>query len=247
MGDWTRKPMIGFDLETTGTRVRVDRIVSGCVVRWGGGQPTVPLNWASDVGGMEIPAAATALHGITTEHARSVGRPAAAVVEEITAALAGYAAQGFPLVAMNASYDFSVLEAECERYGIPSLWGRSTAWGRATPVVLDPLVLDRRVKKYRTGKRNLPALCTHYCVKVTGRPHEAETDARAACGVVHAIGKRYPFLAREDLGELHELQAVWARAQVADLRAYLARTGQDVDDEPYDWPFIPAPRPGGGR
>lgn len=247
MTDWTRKPLIGFDLETTGTAVRLDRIVTGCVVRWGGGQPTVPLNWKSDVGGMEIPAAATAIHGIDTEAARSAGRPAAAVVEEITAALAGYAAQGFPLVAMNASFDFSVLEAECERYGVRSLWGRSTSWGRSTPVVLDPYVLDRHVQKFRRGKRNLPALCTHYCVKVEGRPHEAETDARAACGVVHAIGRRYPWLTKVDLGELHEKQAVWAREQVADYRMYLARKGEDVDDSPYDWPFVPAPRPGDAR
>lgn len=247
MGNWSRGPFAGFDLETTGTSVHEDRIVTGAVVRWGGGQRTVPLTWRSDVGGMEIPAAATAIHGIDTEAARSAGRPAAVVVEEITAALAGYAAQGFPLVAMNASFDFTILEAECARYGVPSLWGRSTGWGRSTPVVLDPLVLDRRVKKYRKGKRNLPALCTHYCVKVTGPAHEAETDARAACGVVDAILRRYPFLAREDLGELHELQAGWAREQVADLRAYLARIGETVDDEPYDWPFIPSPRAGDAR
>lgn len=247
MSNWTSKPLVGFDLETTGTSLWADRIVSGCVVRWGGGQPTVPLNWRSDVDGMEIPAAATAIHGITTEAARSAGRPAAAVVEEITAALAGYAAQGFPLVAMNASFDFTILEAECARYGVPSLWGRSTGWGRSTPVVLDPLVLDRRVQKYRTGKRNLPALCTHYAVKVTGPAHEAETDARAACGVVHAIGRRYPVLAREDLGELHEQQAGWAREQVAEFRAYLTRIGKAVDEWPYDWPFVPAPRPGGDR
>lgn len=247
MNDWTRKPLIGFDCETTGVVVDRDRIVSACVVRWGGGQPTVALNWKSDVGGMEIPADATGIHGITTAHARSAGRPAAAVVEEITAALAGYAAQGFPLVAMNASFDFSVLEAECERYGVRSLWGRSTGWGRSTPVVLDPYVLDKHVQKFRRGKRNLPALCTFYCVKVDGRPHEAETDARAACGVVHAIGRRYAWLARAELGELHDKQAVWARDQVANYRMFQARTGQDVDDSPYDWPFIPALHAGNAR
>lgn len=238
MSDWTRKQFAGFDCETTGVDVRRDRIVSACVVRWGGGKPTAPLNYLSDVGGMEIPAAATAIHGIDTEAARSAGRPAADEVAGIVDMLAMYADQGLPLVAMNASYDFSILEAECERYGIRSLWARST------PVVLDPLVLDRRVNKYRRGKRNLPALCTHYAVKVTGPAHDAETDARAACGVVHAIGRRYRALAREGLGELHELQAGWAREQVAELRAYLTRIGETVDDGPYDWPFIPAPRPG---
>lgn len=239
MSDWTRKPLVGFDCETTGVRVHQDRIVSACVVRWGGGMPTVTLNYLSDVGGMEIPADAAAIHGIDTEAARAAGRPAAGEVAGIVEMLAMYADQGFPLVAMNASFDFTILEAECERYGVRSLWERSA------PRVLDPRVLDKHVMKFRRGPRDLGALATFYCVKVDGRPHEAETDARTACGVVQAIGRRYPWLARADLGELHEKQAVWARDQVADLRMYLARKGEDVDDSPYDWPFIPASRPGG--
>jgi DNA polymerase-3 subunit epsilon len=245
--DWTRKPLIGFDLETTGVDLASARIVTGAVVRWGGGMPTVPLTWLSDVGGMDIPDDAAGIHGITTEVARSAGRPAAEVVTAITAALAGYAAQGLPLVAMSASFDFTILERECERYGVRSLWGRSTDWGRSTPVVLDPRVLDKRVDRYRKGPRNLGALATHWCVKVTGTPHQAETDARTACGVVHAIGRRYLWLAHRSLGDLHEDQAVWAREQTASLRAHLARTGGDVDTGLYDWPFIPAPRPGDPR
>lgn len=235
MSDWTRTPMVGFDLETTGVNVEIDRIVSGSVLEWGGGKLTDPHNWLSDAGGAEIPAEATAIHGITTEMARSAGRPAAEVVAEIVDMLRAYADEGLPITAMNAQFDFTVLERECDRYGIRSLWSRSV------PCVLDPRVLDKHVMPYRKGRRTLEALADFWCVKVVGRAHTAEADARTACGVVHAIGRRYPYLAREDLGELHEMQCRWAREQNADFRAWLARSGGEVDTSPFDWPFIPAP------
>ena len=236
MSDWTRMPLIGFDTETTGVDVESDRIVSAAVVRWGGGRPTLPHNWRSDVGGYEIPAAATAVHGITTEAARAAGRPAAEVIAEIVGTLRTYVHEGWPLVAMNAQFDFTILERECERYGIPSLWSGSV------PCVLDPRVLDKQASPYRKGKRTLTALADFWCVRVTGDAHEAETDARTACAVVHALGRRYRHFARMGLGDLHEYQARWAREQTADFRAYLTRVGADVDDSPFDWPFIPAPR-----
>lgn len=239
MSDWTRKPLIGFDLETTGVDVETDRIVTASAVHWGGGKPTRARNWRSDVGGMEIPDAATALHGITTEEARAEGRPAVEVVAELVEILRAFADKGLPLVAMNASFDFTLLERECQRYGIRSLWDG------CVPVVLDPRVLDKHVQPYRKGKRHLEALADFWCVTIHGALHEAETDARTACGVVHAIGRRYPHLAHEDLGELHEMQAGWAREQTADFRAWLARSGGEVDDSPYDWPFIPGPLVGG--
>lgn len=239
MNDWTRKPLIGFDLETTGVDVAVDRIVTAAVVHWGGGRPTVPHNWTSDMGGYEISAEATEIHGITTAAAREAGRPAADVIGEIVETLHAYVNAGIPLVAMNAPFDFTILERECERYGIRSLWSG------CVPCVLDPRVLDKHVMPYRKGKRNLMALADFWCVKVTGALHEAETDARAACGVVHAIVRRYPWLARVELGELHEKQARWAREQTADFRAYLARVGGEVDDSPFDWPFVPSPAVGG--
>lgn len=238
MTDWTRKPMVGFDFETSGVDVETDRIVTGCVVRWGGGLPTVAWNYLSDLGGAEIPAAATAIHGITTEQAHTEGRPAAEVVEEVTARLAWFANDGFPVVAMNASFDLTLLDREASRYGVRPLFARSA------PVVLDPRVLDKQVMPYRRGPRDLTSLAGFWCVKITGAAHEAEADARTACGVVHAIGRRYPHLARQDLGELHEKQVHWARQQNEDLRAYFARTpGKEeraVGMERFDWPLIPA-------
>ncbi|MFB6963250.1 exonuclease domain-containing protein [Streptomyces sp. NPDC056309] len=230
---WLNSPLIGFDLETTGVNVRRDRIVSACVVRWGGGQPTSARNWLSDLGGAEIPAEATAVHGITSERARAEGRPAAEVIEEIITALAEYCDAGRPLVVMNAPFDLTLLDAEAERYGLRGLFSR------AVPMVLDPRVLDKHVMKYRRGKRHLAALCSFWGVRFDGA-HNAEADARAACSVVWKIARRYPWLAHEELSELHELQVGWAREQTREFRECLASVGGDVDDAPFDWPLLPA-------
>jgi DNA polymerase-3 subunit epsilon len=231
---WTRKPLIGFDCETSGLDVDFDRIVTGSVVRWGGGMPTVARTWDSDLGGAEISADATAIHGISTEQARAAGRPAAEVVAEITEALSQYAAEGWPIVVMNAPFDLTMLERECDRYGVRSLWN-------ATPVILDPRVLDKQLDRFRSGKRTLVDLCHHYRVKLEGGAHNSEVDAKAACGVTWKIGQRYPRIAREDLGELHEMQAAWAKDLHEDFRAYQLQKYGSCDESPFDWPFIPAP------
>lgn len=231
---WFRRPFVGFDLETNGVDVETTRIVTASVVRWGGGMPTVAGNWNSDLGGEEIPAAAQAIHGISTEQARAAGRPAAEVVAEIVAALGHLIASGWPIVAMNAQYDLTILERECERYGVPSLWN-------LTPVVLDPRVLDKQVDRFRKGRRRLVDLCQHYGAAMIGAAHNSEVDARAACAVTWKILQRNRTLQRMDLGDLHEAQAVWAREQQESFRAHQRRTQGYADEEPFDWPLVPRP------
>ena len=84
---WHTGPLLAFDLETTGISTETDRIVSAAAIHLGGGQDTKPHTWLSDVDGHEIPAEATAVHGISTEQARAHGIPAKEVVEDIVYAL----------------------------------------------------------------------------------------------------------------------------------------------------------------
>ncbi|MEU6595415.1 exonuclease domain-containing protein [Streptomyces sp. NPDC046881] len=231
---WTRKPLVGFDLETSGLDVDEDRIVTGSVVRWGGGLPTEARTWRSDLGGAEISADATAIHGITTEQARALGDPADLVVAAIAGLLAWYASQSLPIVVMNAPFDLTMLERECARYGVKSVWD-------STPVVLDPWVLDKHLDRYRKGKRRLVDLCHHYRVRMEGGAHVAEVDAKAACGVVWKIGNRYPWIGRQDVGELHEMQVRWARELRDEWMAWQVERFGSCDEAPYEWPFIPAP------
>jgi DNA polymerase-3 subunit epsilon len=160
------------------------------------------------------------------------------VIAEIAEELSEYAMAGWPIVVMNAPFDLTVLERECQRYGVRSVWN-------STPVVLDPLVLDRYLDRYRSGRRTLVDLCRHYNVKLEGGAHNAEVDAKAACGVTWKIGQRYDWLAREDLGDLHELQARWARELHGERMAWQMSRYGACDDKPYDWPLIPTPQGAG--
>ncbi|WP_326814072.1 exonuclease domain-containing protein [Streptomyces sp. NBC_01763] len=237
---WHRRPLVGVDFETTGVDPENARIVTGCVVRFGGGQPSTARSWLSDAGGVEIPAEATAVHGIDTEAARSAGRPAPVVIAEITDALAEDADAGLPIVAMNAQFDLTLLDREARRYGIRPLFDR------ATPCVIDPRVLDKKVDRFRRGSRTLTDLCRHYVVQLN-EAHTAEADAVAACAVAWKLANRHPWLKRLDLADLHEQQVHWAREQAEGLRDHFARTDGKQElaaSVRLDWPLVPAPRAG---
>jgi len=224
---WHTGRMAGFDLETTGVDVEHDRIVTATVVQCGGGQPTVPANWLADPG-VEIPEGAAAVHGITTERARAEGKPAGEVVADVLAALGQVIASGVPVVAMNARFDLTMLDREAARYGLPPL--------PAGPVI-DPLVIDKQVDRYRKGRRTLTALCEHYEVPL-GAAHTSEADAIAACRVAWRIGAVYGGLAALSLDRLHEAQVGWAAEQAASLQEYLRKTDPAAYCAP-EWPLIP--------
>lgn len=233
---WHLGRLCGFDLETTGVDVETDRIVTACVVGCGSAPATESRTWLADPG-IEIPEGAAKVHGITTEKARAEGRPAADVVAEVVTALASAARDGEPIVAMNASFDFTVLDRECERYGIKSLW----AYSDATPRVIDVRVLDKHIDRYRKGSKTLGALCDHYGVRLDGA-HSADADALAACRVAWRIGSIRPELAALPLDVLHEQQVAWAREQAESLANYFRRTpGKEhqADGVRTDWPLIP--------
>lgn len=240
MTTWHRRPLIGLDLETTGVDPETDRIVTGSVVRFGGGLPTESQSWLSDAGGVEIPAGATAVHGVTTEVARTAGRPAGAVVAEMIDAVVASVTEGLPVVAMNAAFDLTMLDREARRHGVVPLTER------AAPYVLDPKVLDKRVDAYRKGGRTLTDLCRHYVVALDGA-HTSDADAVAACSVTWKLANRYRWLARMSLAELHQGQVQWAADQAEGLRAYFARTpGKEewAKTVRLEWPMVPAPRAG---
>ncbi|MFE1192872.1 3'-5' exonuclease [Streptomyces olivaceoviridis] len=236
---WYLGRFCGFDTETTGIDVERDRIVTACVVQVGADQPTAAANWLANPG-VEIPEAAAKVHGITTEKARAEGRPAAEVIEEIVAALAATVTAGVPVVAMNANFDFTILDREARRHGIQPL----TDIVGDDLRVLDPLVIDKQVDTYRPGSRNLTALCAHYDVPL-GNAHTSDADAIAACRVVWRLGTRFPKLGALSVDELHKLQVEWARAQGEDRAAYFRRTpGKErfADSVRTEWPLIPHPR-----
>lgn len=228
---WHTGRLAGFDLETTSPDPLTARIVTACIVQVGGQQPTVAANWLTDVDGEEIPAGAAAVHGISTDKARAEGAPLKEAVAEILAGLTQVILAGVPIVAMNARYDFSVLDREAQRYGFQPL---------ADAVVIDPFVIDKQVDRYRSGKRTLTALCEHYDVRLDAA-HSADADAVAACRVAWRQATRYPQLAAMTLDELHTAQVGWAAEQAASLQEHFRKKDPAAVVEGA-WPLIPRQR-----
>ena len=216
-----------FDLETTGVDVAHDRIVTAHIgVLDRHGRELAARDWLADPG-IPIPDGAAAVHGISSDHARERGRPAHEVVTQVIHALRVLFAQGLPIVAYNASYDFSLLAHEARRHGIPELVMPSP--------VIDPLVIDKAFDHYRPGKRTLTVVADHYSVPLHGA-HEASADAVAAGRVALALAKEFSL--PRSAAELHTQQIAWARDQAASLTKYFIRIGRLAPEQTVDgtWP-----------
>lgn len=217
---WIDGPLLGFDTETTGVDVTQDRIVTAALVRRDSAG-TRARNWLIDPG-VEIPAAAAAIHGVTTEQARAHGKPAPLALEEIATALADAIGAGTPVVAYNATFDLCLLDTELRRHGLATLPERL---GRDVGPVLDPLVLDRGQDRYRRGKRRLADLCGFYRVAEAGRLHTADVDVVATLDVLAAIVGRYPLLGELGLDALHAYQLNAHRTWASEFNSWRSSNG----------------------
>jgi DNA polymerase-3 subunit epsilon len=224
---WHKRRLAGFDTETTGRDPKSVRIVSAAIVTSDGAEQ----NFLIDPG-VEIPAEATAIHGISTEYAREHGAAPRKTLDEIADALAIELRAGTPLVVFNAPYDLTLLEAELARHGLTPLASRAPV----APVI-DPLVIDRQMDKFRKGARTLEAQCQFYGVTIT-QAHDAAADALAAMNLAQVIGASYPAVGTLDAVRLHEAQARWKAEQEADRAAFRERRGEKSYAEP-EWPTRP--------
>ena len=161
-----------IDLETTGTDVRADRIVEVAVLTaYPGGTAVSFVRRVNP--GRPIPAAASAVHGITD--ADVAAAPAfAAVAPEVFAALVGSDLAGFGIV----TFDLPLLVNEFARAGVPFRVG-----GRA---ILDALAVYRRREP-----RDLTAAVRFYLGADRASAHAALADAEYALAVLDAQVGRY--------------------------------------------------------
>lgn len=253
---WFEGRMVGFDLETTGTDPEEARIVTAAIAECGGGFPTQAETWLADPG-VEIPDEAAEVHGITTEKAQAEGEAAVEVVRKVIARLQFPRQVGRPLVIFNARYDLTVLDREARRLGLDPL-----------PMdglyVVDPLVIDKHLDRYRKGSRKLDAICAHYGATLD-QAHAADSDAVAACRGAWVVGAKGRIVrkawnagmereraeltaeweaVRYDLRLLHEAQVRWAHDQAVGLAEYFREQGPDAkgdaDGVRTEWPLVPA-------
>ncbi|WP_100447569.1 exonuclease domain-containing protein [Glycomyces xiaoerkulensis] len=230
---WFQGPLLGFDTETTGVVPAESRIVQAALVTVdpvGPDRETVGWmgeSWLIDPG-VPIPPGASRVHGITDQKARAEGEVPVKALGEIAAALGAAIEAGTPVVAFRAGFDLTMLSYELDRHAIPQ-----PDWDRIS--VVDPAVLDKRVDRYRKGKRTLGATAEHYGVELDGA-HSATGDAAATVALARVIGTRFPEVGSMEPRELHEAQVRWHAEDAASLEAYFRRRGREESVE-RRWPL----------
>lgn len=238
MSSWADRLGV-FDLETTGVDVETARIVTACIaVLDADGEVVERWDWMADPG-VEIPEAAAAVHGITSERARAEGRASELVVAEIAQTLRTLFGLGIPVVVYNAPYDLSLLDRECRRNELEPLVGPA-------PIV-DPLVLDKQLDTYRKGKRTLEAAAAHYGVPLDDA-HDAGADAIAAGRVAQALVAARPDELDIPVDDLHGRQEIWYAEQARRFQDYIRRRkGDESFTASTAWPVKYPVHPGAYR
>lgn len=232
--NWAKGRLCAFDTETDSPNPEDARIITATVLFLGGGQEREDRQWLLRPE-RDIPAEATAVHGITTEHAREHGMDRAAAIEQIAAEVAGAFIHGIPLVAFNAAFDLTVLDRECARVGVQAVADRLAPGALFGPVI-DPFVIDKQVDRYRRGKRTLGATCEQYGIDL-GEAHDATADALGAARLAYMLASRFPAeVGGRSPAQLHALQVQWRAQRSASLQEYFAKQGKpDVVDG--SWPY----------
>lgn len=238
----------GWDTETTGPNPLEDRIVTAAFIVRGGGQPERDLSWLINPG-IPIPAEATEVHGITNDMVKANGLDPKDALDEIANCLAYAIEQGLPVVAFNASFDWSILHYDLLRNGLPTVHDRV---GPGPLPLVDSHVIDKQADKYvkGSGMRKLKPTAERYGIELEDW-HTAEADALAALLIAERQFEKWPHL--NDMGpqQLFAAQKAWRAEQQAGLQQWFrtkATAEQGGDPKKVidgSWPLIPAQRDGG--
>ena len=162
-----KKPIIFFDIETTGTNITKDRIVEISMIKimpnGTENERTIRLNPE-----MPIPAEATAVHGITDEDVANCR-----TFKMIAADLAK-SFQGCDIAGFNSNrFDIPMLDQEFQRAGVKFDFSK-------------PRFIDVQTIFHKKEQRTLVAAYKFYCGKDLNDAHSASADTRATYEVLKA-------------------------------------------------------------
>lgn len=228
---WIKKPLIGFDLETTGLDQVKDRLVTAALVQWEQGTVRSEQKWLADPE-IEISESASSVHGITNQYAQEHGEDFRKVVKDVHRELSAAVAKQIPIVIYNASFDFPMIENHFSDLGLPRLREQFDF----VPII-DPLVLDRWQDRYRKGKRKLIDVANFYQVPVTEALHDCLADVRVTLRVLEKILTIYPAITDLSLPELYQVQSEAHKRWAQGLNDWLAR--QNSSRKPVSEVWIP--------
>jgi DNA polymerase-3 subunit epsilon len=209
---WVENGFIAFDTETTGIDIASDRIVSAAAVVYRDGVEVSSQEWLIKVD-IDIPEAASAVHGITNEMSQSQGQEQVAGLTSIREFLV---TSNLPVVCFNSAFDRGILDANLVRVGLKPMVG-----------VIDicPYVIDKQMDKYVKGKaqRRLQPTVARYGLEISEDDwHGALADSRITGLLLLAQAQRYPQQFNGDVSEFAQAIGGWREEQDASFKAWLA-------------------------
>jgi DNA polymerase III subunit epsilon len=220
--------LAAYDIETTGTDTEIARIVQAAIVVSVPGEEYEIFSWLVNPQ-CEIPLEASAVHGISTEHAQTHGMEPVSALKELLAAFRDLKERGIDAVcAYNSAFDFTILDREMTRHGL----GRLSMTSDIGLPIIDPMICDRKLDPYRRGRRTLTAVSSAYGVVV----NQAHGDCVTTIKLTRALALKYPRLGRADLTRLQTLQAEAHAESAKHLQAYKRQEDPDFTCNG-DWPM----------
>ncbi|MFI5221367.1 MAG: exonuclease domain-containing protein [Bacteroidia bacterium] len=180
-----KRPLVVFDIETTGISISRDRIVELAYIKISptGNEETQTLRFNP---GIPIPAEVSKIHGIfdkDVEHEPKFPERAKELAEKF---------MGCDFAGFNSNkFDFPMMVEEFLRAGIEF-------------DVENRKFVDAQRIFHQMEQRNLAAAYKFYCDKNLENAHTAEADTRATYEVLQSQLDRYPEL-KNDVDSLHQV------------------------------------------
>ncbi len=201
-----KRPLVFFDLETTGVDTAKDRIVEISMVKvMPNGDEVVRTRLINPQ--MPIPAEATAIHGITDEKVKD-----APSFAQIAKSLAQFI-EGCDFGGFNSNrFDLPMLVEEFMRAGVDVDFKRRK-------------FIDVQNIFHKMEQRTLVAAYKFYCDKDLTNAHSAEADTKATYEVLKAQLDRYPEL-QNDVAALAEFST---HGEMADFAGRIAYNDKGVE------------------
>ncbi len=189
-----KRPIVFFDLETTGVDTSKDRIVEISLVKvMPGGEKIIKTRRLNPE--MPIPAEATAIHHITDEDVKDCP-----TFKQVAKSLAQFL-EGCDFGGFNSNrFDLPMLVEEFLRVGVDVDFKRRK-------------FIDVQNIFHKMEQRTLVAAYKFYCQKELTEAHSAEADTLATYEVLEAQLDRYPEL-QNDIAALAEFSS---RGETADF------------------------------
>lgn len=200
-----RRPIVFFDLETTGVNILKDRIVEISLVKILPGKEHEPIVKTRRINPeMPIPAEATAIHHITDADVAD-----APTFRQVAHSLADLM-RGCDIAGFNSNrFDIPLLDEEFHRAGVDFDFHRAQ-------------FIDVQTIFHKMEPRNLTAAYRFYCDKELEGAHGATADTMATYEVFLAQLDRYDQLS----GDVNELSKFSSQNDNVDLAGRIVRDAQ---------------------